>query len=100
MFFTILFFTIWANNKRLNAGNKYSSSKEIEWTIEPLLSKRDSRKNGTDTIRVFVQIKASILDLEDWMSAFITVSDIASYTRYDFKPMIRSRRAPINHSSE
>ena len=89
-------FTIWANDKRLNAGNKYSSSKEIEWTIEPLLSKRDSRRNGTDTIRVFVQIKASILDLEDWTSAFITVSDSASYTRHDFKPMMRSRRAPMH----
>lgn len=91
-------FTIWANDKRLDSGNAFSSSRNVEWTVEPVLSRRESRRRGYDVLRVFVQIRASILDLEDWTSAFITVNDSAGYTRSDFPPLVRSFRAP--HNSE
>lgn len=93
-------FTIWANDKRLDAGNAYSSSRNVEWTIEPILSRRESRRNGYDVLRVFVQIRASILDLEEWTNAFVTVSDKVGYSRQDFTPIIRPFRAPRQKTEE
>lgn len=92
-------FTIWANNKRLDSGSKYSLSRDVEWTLEPLLSGKDTRRSGIDTLRVFVQIRASILDLEEWPNAFITVSDGFGYTRFDFEPIRRSFR-PVPKKAE
>lgn len=93
-------FTIWANDKRLDAGNAYSSSRNVEWTIEPILSRRESRRTGYDVLRVFVQIRASILDLEEWTNAFVTVSDKVGYSRQDFTPIIRPFRAPRQKTEE
>lgn len=93
-------YTIWANDKRLDAGNAFSSSRNVEWSIDPILSKRETRRKGHDTLRVFVQIRASILDLEDWTNTFITINDKTGYTRFDFPPLIRSFRAPNHEEME
>ena len=93
-------FTIWANNHRLDAGNSYAASREIEWTIEPILSRRETRRKGYEVLRVFVQIRASLLDLEEWSSAFITASNDDGYTRFDFAPLIREFRAPAHSGPE
>ena len=87
-------FTIWANEKRLDGGSLYSSSRNVEWVVEPMLSARETRRRGQKVLRVFVQIRASILDLEEWESAFITVGDGLGYSRFDFQPIIRPFRAP------
>ena len=89
-------FNIWANDKRLDGGSQYAASREIEWSIGDLLSKRDSRRSGYEVLRVFVQIRADILDLEDWTRSFITVANQAGYSRSDFTPLMRPSRAPVN----
>jgi hypothetical protein len=85
-------FTMWANNRRIDGGENYSLSRQVEWAVNPALSQRESRRHGYTVLRVFVQIRGSILDFEEWNSAFITVADPKSYTRFDFKPIIREFR--------
>jgi hypothetical protein len=101
-------FTMWANNHRIDGGgNKYEKSsddqsvgltKKVEWTIDTsTLSKAATRKSGKETYIVICQVRASILDLEDYSSAFITISDKSGYTRFDFKPYSRDFRAPTSY---
>jgi hypothetical protein len=101
-------FTLWSNNRRIDGGGlkmqKESEesvgglSRDVEWTVDlENLSKSASKKNGRETLIVICQVRASILDLEDWRSAFITVSDSAGYTRFDFQPYSRDFRAPNSY---
>ena len=88
-------FTIWANDQKLDKGENYSTSRDVEWVIEPTLSSRETRRRGYQVARVFVQVRASILTLEEWRTAFITASDNKGYTRFNFPPFIRPFRAPL-----
>jgi hypothetical protein len=104
-------FTMWANNHRIDGGSLASGgsagtgaqndpasaglTRDVEWTVDTNhLSKSETRRNGRETYIVICQVRASILDLEDWGSAFITVSDSTGYTRLDFLPYSRDFRAP------
>lgn len=88
-----LTFTAWADSKRLTSEQSYGAKRDIEWVIEPTLSRRESRRRGYEVARVFVQIRASILELERWQSAFLTVADDRSFTKFDFQPFIRAFRS-------
>ena len=105
-------FTMWANGHRIDgggltasgdAGSPTNSDKEsttsgltrdVEWTIENAsLSKAATHKNGKETYIVICQVRASLLDLEDWVGSFVTISDSSGYTRFDFAPYRREFRA-------
>jgi hypothetical protein len=98
-------FTLWANQQRVDGGGlklqkddegPAGMSRDVEWTVDTMyLSKSATRKNGRETYVVICQVRASVLDLEDWESAFITVADSSGYTRFDFEPYKRDFRAPV-----
>lgn len=92
-----LVYTFWANDLRLDGGPKYSFSRLVEWRQDEkgILSKIDSRRRNRPVIRVSAQIKASLLELETWRSAFVTIADDTGYSRQDFSPLIRPFRAPM-----
>ena len=93
-------FTMWADDKRLDGGPEYRSSREVEWTIHPILTSRETKRRGYTVLRVFLQVTASILDIEEWKNTFITISDKNGYTRFDFKPITRPIRPPSNYEND
>jgi len=92
-------FTVWADDKRLDGGPSYRTSREVEWTIQPILTNRETKRRGYTVLRVFLQITASILDVEEWKNTFITIADKDGYTRFDFKPISRPIRPPKDYEN-
>lgn len=95
-----LVFTIWADNQKIEGSTGHSLQRGVEWVIEPTLSARESRRRDYEVARVFVQIRSSIQDIEDWRTAFLTVSDGRGFTKFDFIPFSRSFRAPHKNKSQ
>ncbi|RZM28158.1 MAG: hypothetical protein EOO88_10075 [Pedobacter sp.] len=84
--------TLWANDLRLDGGA--DSSRDIHWIRSVQLSEVETKLFGRPVARLSVQVRASVLDIEEWKSAFVTLSDSNGYTKADFAPFIRDFRMP------